>query len=209
MKRVFLSSMLACSLILIFVIVTAADFYVIPVNKPASRLVGEIIMWSGEMDVTGKHPTINGKADHRWRICDGGDGTPNLIERFIWGARTAVPPAIGGASTTVLSEDNMPPHYHTIIDKTDCSSHRHVYPDKYHAVGSYTILPGFTALARGEIDTPRYTLSEDQGSNDPQAGCEQGHAHNIWLNTEMKGGGSAIDIIPPYYSLVFLMYMGN
>lgn len=221
MKRVILFSVLACSLILIFVIVSAADFYVIPVNKPAPRLVGEIIMWSGEMDATGNHPMINGVADQRWRICDGEDGTPNLIDRFILGAQTAMPPVTGGSSTVAISENNLPAHTHVAVGQTSCVSHRHTYVDRVRPAGYYIILPGTARIAYGGEDvyeelfststsTERYLGPPDIcDDTDTVTGTEIGHSHTVNVPTTSTGQGEAIETMPPYYSLVFLMYIGN
>ena len=62
---------------------------------------GGVIMWSGSsagnFDGTGKG--LVGGTLEGWALCNGNNGTPNLIDRFIMGTSEAVPAATGGAAT--------------------------------------------------------------------------------------------------------------
>ncbi len=50
-----------------------------------------------------------------WVICDGNNGTPNLLSKFVCGVATAAtnPGATGGEASHTLTEAEMPSHHHT------------------------------------------------------------------------------------------------
>ena len=50
----------------------------------SSLPIGAITAFSGNFDSAG-HPISSGTADTSWRLCDGGDGTPDLRGRFVLG----------------------------------------------------------------------------------------------------------------------------
>ena len=63
-----------------------------------------IIMWYGNKNTI---PT-------GWALCDGTNGTPNLLDRFIVGAGNSYQlGATGGLTTVPLSIAEMPAHTHT------------------------------------------------------------------------------------------------
>jgi microcystin-dependent protein len=68
---------------------------------------GTIVMWNGS------NSTIPGG----WALCNGGNGTPNLTDRFIVGAGSSYSYADqGGASQVTLTENQMPEHTHSYDD---------------------------------------------------------------------------------------------
>ncbi|RWZ87322.1 MAG: tail fiber protein [Hydrotalea sp. AMD] len=68
------------------------------VNTALNQVVpiGGIIMWSGSTVPTG------------WHICDGTNGTPNLIDRFIVGSGGIHPVGSNGAGSTVAVTSTPP-----------------------------------------------------------------------------------------------------
>lgn len=67
-----------------------------------SMPVGSIIMFSGKAE----------EIPSGWAICDGTNGTPNLIDKFIKGSNIAG--STGGASQITLSVAQLPPHNHQL-----------------------------------------------------------------------------------------------
>ena len=68
---------------------------------------GGIIMWSGAVN----------RIPSGWALCNGGNGTPNLQNRFIIGAGDSYNPNDkGGATQVKLVAGNLPPHTHNYYD---------------------------------------------------------------------------------------------
>jgi len=65
---------------------------------------GLIVMWSGSITAI----------PAGWALCDGGNGTPDLRDRFIVGAGSSYNPGVtGGENTHVLTINEIPAHTHT------------------------------------------------------------------------------------------------
>ena len=79
---------------------------------------GVIVMWSG----------TNADIPSGWALCDGNNGTPNLVDRFIL-ARSAASNtnSTGGGNTVTLAEANLPSHSHGMSSVTTggAGSHSH------------------------------------------------------------------------------------
>lgn len=82
---------------------------------------GGIVAFSGEFDGVNPIPTGGTIGDKNWRICDGGDGTPDLRNRFIMGCNTTTDIGTTGGSNKMtgttgpctLTIAQMPSHTHT------------------------------------------------------------------------------------------------
>lgn len=121
--------------------------------------VGSIIMFSGKAE----------EIPSGWAICNGENGTPNLIDRFILGSTYCG--GIGGKSQVTLSVSQLPPHRHKVAkcwyDKSDNANDRQVV---------------------------RWDDSFDTNAQ-------------VW--TGETGLGLPIDIMPPYYRLIYIMKVGT
>jgi hypothetical protein len=85
---------------------------------------GGIIMWSGSQ---GSIPT-------GWFLCDGGNGTPNLVDKFVVGAtHNYSVGSQGGGTTVTLTTDAQGSHQHG-GDTIDAGAHSHS-----GSAGGYTL----------------------------------------------------------------------
>lgn len=62
---------------------------------------GCVMMYSG--DFSGKNPVVNGVVQNGWWLCDGTNGTPNLVNKFVRGTNAAGVGGSGGADTGSFS----------------------------------------------------------------------------------------------------------
>ncbi len=121
---------------------------------------GFIAMYNGTFGGSDGKRVINadtGEADESWVVCDGTNGTPNLVNRFIKGASHVVSTQnkTGGSTSTssaTLSTAQMPSHTHGLYEGTGGSSSRMGVP-----VGNWT--------------------SQNLNSTTEATGSGQAHAH--------------------------------
>lgn len=137
---------------------------------------GVIAMWSGKTIPTG------------WAICDGTQGTPNLVDRFIMGSHIAKVGELGGAPTVTLSIANMPAHSHTIGNTAS----------GFYAGFCHKNAPNCDGRKSGGIADRNATFL---GSN--EAATFQ--AVTTTRNTDNTGSGQGFSVIPPYYRLCYIM----
>jgi microcystin-dependent protein len=127
--------------------------------------VGGIILWSGAVV---NIPT-------GWALCNGANGTPNLMDKFVIGAGSTYSVAsTGGSTTQTLTINNLPPHRHQFQQKFGTNS----------ADGSGLTVPDSTQT--------QYT-----------AGGIYDASNN--LVTAEGATPTAFGILPPYYSLAYIM----
>ena len=100
---------------------------------PTPPPIGGIIDYYGALDTSGKYPmTSDGHINYNWHVCDGTDGTPNLVGKTVIGASKATYGNEGGSDTVTpsvtvnsatqsvsvnghtLTTDEMPSHIHRI-----------------------------------------------------------------------------------------------
>jgi microcystin-dependent protein len=126
---------------------------------------GVIMMWSGSI----------ASVPSGWALCNGTNGTPNLVDRFVVGAGVTTP-AVG---TTGGSKDAIVvSHTHTATD----SGHTHS--------GVLRTTSSSPSVAGGSS-----AWLKEQNSN-------TGYA-NITVSTEGQSGTNAN--MPPYYALAYIM----
>lgn len=181
--------------------------YVGPQATPVS-FVGEIRLWSGA--------TTN--IPKGWALCNGANGTPNLMDRMVIGAGNLYAVGnTGGAAATTLALANIPAHAHGVNDP----GHNHTLNDPGHAHGvsdpghSHS-MPGDTwivstagtgaqgqqaFLSEGNFTNPAYTSIGIQGAT--TGAYNSGAATGITIQS--VGSGAAATTISPYYALAYIM----
>ena len=136
---------------------------------------GMIILWSGS---TGTIPS-------GWALCDGNNSTPNLVNRFIYGAGVGRTPGDTGgtADATLVS------HSHT-ASTGGAGSHSHTYTK---ASGSRSFANGGT-IGGGSGLTGSTTTNTSTTGN---------HTHSVSLSA--TGASATNKNLPPYYALAYIM----
>lgn len=138
---------------------------------------GTIQIWNGPID----------EIPYGWSLCDGTDGTPNLIDRFIKSIPDTGtdPGATGGQHTLHLSTNQMPAHAHSGSTSSD-GSHSH------SGAGSHDA--GYSTTGGG---------GPNNYGND-SASVQSGGAHSHSVSIDPVGNGDPIDNRPAYQEIVFI-----
>lgn len=168
--------------------------------------VGGIIMWSGLISAI----------PSGWALCDGANGTPDLRNRFIVGSHsdssgqsrttiTGAPTKSGGSLTHTHTAQG------TALTVGQLPSHQHEYQDAYFAEnGGHK--PAGNVGGSGDTDSSDngffYRTRTGGGTTTPPPagarpltdpiGSGQTHTHVIDQAT----------VLPPYFALAFIMYLG-
>lgn len=182
-------------------------------NVPA----GIIVMWSG---LLANIPT-------GWRLCDGGAGTPNLLNLFIRGVATNVtnPGTTGGATTTsytpggsvaapTFSGNALGTHTHNLSGSTgNESAHTHSIP----------VLSIAYASVDAGLNGTAHAVDADLGPSTVinTTGAGSAHSHSVTgLTTDATSAGTPsgtnsspafsgtpanIAIVPTFYALAFII----
>jgi len=143
---------------------------------------GAIIMWSGSLIPEG------------WRLCDGANGTPDLVNKFIRGASTATVTNTGGSDNAVLIEHN----HSATSTVTD--------PGHYHLVGADDLVG---ASAGGDQNTKEGVYNYP-GSPTNNTVITNTVGTGITVSTGIDNAGGAGETgagknIPAYYALCYIM----
>ena len=173
-----------------------------PITIHDSIPKGVIVMWSGTKETI---PT-------GWGLCDGTKGTPNLIDRFVFGAVNAG--VTGGNNSLTLTAANIPSHTHTTGSHTHTFSGTTDSPGHGHEIVTTNAgvpqPPGGTPPPVGVTTAPitsNYRLlysaiPTDSGSHSHSFSGTTAGASGT---TGSTGTGTAIDNRPAYYALAFIM----
>ena len=151
--------------------ITANTAEIKNINEKITNIKTNITALQDAMPV-GSIIMFNGKAEEipsGWAICNGENGTPNLIDRFILASTYCG--GTGGQSQITLSVSQLPPHRHRLkkcwYGKSDNADDRQV------------------------------VRWDDSVSTNDQ------------ILTEETGFGLPINIMPPYYRLIYIMKVGT
>ena len=171
---------------------------------------GMILMWSGTID------TIPGG----WQLCDGTNGTPNLVDRFIVGAGNSYNVGgTGGSASVTLTTAQMPSHTHSgSVNISQGGSHKHkLWYLQYSSASpdwdgsSHDVLELNTDVGNrywyddyDYYDGFIYTDGDEGGYNDG-TGTGGVHSHTGTATIGSTGSGSSHENRPPYYALAYIM----
>ena len=145
--------------------------------------IGSIIMFNGAAS----------NIPEGWHICDGTEGTPNLIGSFIKAAATSG--ETGGETQIQLTMDNIPNHTHSVLTSTLTTSssgaHTHTY----------------TAPVKGSSNNASdKDIMETSSTQDTSSAGEHTHTVNVsQIQLSSVGSGTPLDWEPKYYSLIYIM----
>jgi microcystin-dependent protein len=135
-----------------------------------------IVMWSGSVATI---PT-------GWFLCDGGNGTPDLRDRFIVGAGSSYAVAATGGSKDAI----VVSHSHTGSTNTT-GEHTHTYNNDPTATSAVHPTGSGSQNSRGNNEAVFTTSSSGA------------HAHSFTTNSTGSSGTNAN--LPPYYALAYIM----
>ena len=144
---------------------------------------GGIIMWSGSV------ATI----PSGWYLCNGTNGTPNLVNRFIIGAGSSYGVgATGGSKDAIVVS-----HSHTGTTGGQSNGHTHNF-----TIGrNFSYTKNNTGVHYGDSG-----FINSNGGEEDTLGTgynNQDHSHNFTTSTVGSSGTNAN--LPPYYALCFIM----
>ena len=179
---------------------TVANLSATSVSGFGTVPLGGIILWSGAENAV----------PAGWALCNGqtssGRTTPDLRGRFVVGAgqgsglSNRSVGATGGAETITLTVAQLPAHNHTFSGTTsDSGEHNHAYFDAQFAEWqSGKSNNGYGS--KSGYDTDNTPLGYDRTT-----GGAGKHNHTFSGTTGSVGSGNAIDKLPPFYALAYIM----
>jgi hypothetical protein len=145
---------------------------------------GIIVMWYGSVS----------NIPSGWYLCNGANGTPNLLDRFIVGAGNLYPTGgvnigneyngTGGLKDVALTVAELPSHSHTASD----SGHTHIYQTYARNTGN-------------NADSGRWISAKDNPLQ-IDLNTTTGYAN---ITVQPTGSGVAHENRPPYYALCYIM----
>lgn len=149
---------------------------------------GGIIMWSGD----------SATIPNGWALCDGSNGTPNLIDKFIVGSDGSNSGATGGnALATMPQHSHGIGHEHGVVTTTSGGEHSHTPKVKMDgALGEEHL----TLSPTGVWDNPDGPYISENGS----------HTHSIDIpyqsfTSSVEGTTDSEANLPPYFTLAYII----
>jgi microcystin-dependent protein len=141
-----------------------------------------------------------------WVLCDGENGTPNLLDKFVKGVADAEtdPGDTGGEASVTLAAADLPSHKHSIANSgthqhTISSSGTHTHTTVAWREGAYE----YGGEAGVEYKAGQPTGAGGNHNHGGNAGA--GGAHNHGAETGAIGSGTAHENRPPFYEVAFIM----
>ena len=155
-----------------------------------------------------------------WIICDGKNGTPNLLNRFILGNSSKHKlNSVGGETTVKLNQNNLPSHSHS-VSISSVGNHSHKIIDKNKkAFNSSTYKRNnfcttkYFACFLGEWKhwcscydkSPAHRWTGVNFTTISNLSLSDSGSHNHKITTGNTGGSASHNNMPPYYVLIWIM----
>ena len=168
-------------------------------------------MWSG----------ADNAVPANWALCNGSNGTPNLMDKFIVGRGNSYGQGqTGGEATKTLGTANLPSHTHT--DGTLAASggsHTHAFSASGTNTHNHNIRStggddhndsqrhiqngrNDSTFGFANIDTDNATINFSiSGNTDPSGSLSLG----VSGDTGSTGSGQSLTNLPPYYAIAYIM----
>jgi hypothetical protein len=172
---------------------------------PAPIPIGGIIMW------------VDDEIPAGWALCDGNNGTPNLVNRFVRGGTLAQVGTIDGAVShthvSTIADSGSHTHTGTVAGTALTTAH---LPSHQHGAGVTDEASANQFNHGTKAANPPTTGSVDTGSSAGTrealtdfVGGDQPHAHGLTINaagvhTHSTTVEPALNI-PPYFAVAFIM----
>lgn len=173
---------------------------------------GVIVMWSGE----------ESDIPEEWSLCDGSNGTPNLIDRFVVSSGDKYNVGdTGGEDSITISTSQLPEHSHGggSLETDDAGNHTHSSGSlETNSSGEHTHSLDIKYLGKGNGWIKSGTSEEieifegNTGRGGEHSHSITGntntsgkHSHSIEGETDKVGSGESIENRPPFYALAFIM----
>ena len=148
--------------------------------------IGGIIMWSG----------TDGDVPSNWALCNGSNGTPNLVDRFIVGRGNEYSSGATGGSTHAI----IPEHTHTATG----GSHGHPVRHSTQTSGAVTAdaSGGYVLDSTGTVD-----YAANNAAPGSTAGDQIGQSGSLTLTAANPVGAASTTNanLPPYYAIAYIM----
>ena len=148
--------------------------------------IGGIIMWSG----------TDGSVPSNWQLCNGTNGTPNLIDKFIVGRGSAYAADSTGGSADAI----VPTHTHTATG----GSHGHPVRHSTQQTGAVT-----ADASGGYIldNTGTQDFASNNSTPGSTSGDQIGQSGSLSLTAAAPAGSSSVTNanLPPYYAIAYIM----
>lgn len=174
--------------------------------------IGCIVLWSGTI----------ASIPSSWRLCDGTNGTPDLRDKFVIGARQdssgRPQTAITGVNTYTGGTKDAQIVYHSHNASSSASTNTTVSSDTDTWSGTLSS-EGATLTGSGVVQQTNGTTTAYNGSNtipkinqsDVSLNHSHTHTHTVNVSTTVTttldsvGTDGTNSNLPPYYSLAYIM----
>jgi len=166
--------------------------------------VGGIIIWNGTIS------TIPNK----WYLCNGENGTPNLVDRFIMGADSNSVALIGGSPNAVVAS-----HDHDVTVSVSGRHGHHAWTGDGgwhgHDLTTYFDMGNdmpfrVTGSDGSYYDYTMFNVSgvEWSGNHGHGVGVAENGEHGHEVDVKPSGESGIGKNLPPFYALAYIMYKG-